>query len=397
MANALQLVQSLLTAAATLRGLTVLGSPLTITAWKATAIPSQPVQSCGWASARLLESTVSAPVAATCTWARWICAPSAVGDALTTLSGPPALAGTASPTVKGTINTAKRRMPLGLPRPSRSKTVASARREGRFLEHLAQAAPDVVGRDAGVAEGANGAPVLVAQQREQDVLAAEMAVAEALGLAQRLLERGPRLLGDRHPAPLRRAGRGGGQAEAQDRVAGRVELDADGVQRRGGRSLRVGHQAEQHVARVDGGVLERPGRGAGGTDRATRLGGHDDALGRRRLGGIAGLRRRPVEALGVAAVGRLLGHAERLGDLRPRRAAGDGAAHRVDLELVELGAQRADRLEPVVRVGGAYGAGGERRRMLGLRGHDERIPRWGGRSSADVDADVFVAAESACL
>src|SRR4051794_16929805 len=287
MANALQLVQSLLTAAATLRGLTVLGSPLTITAWKATAIPSQPVQSCGWASARLLESTVSAPVAATCTWARWICAPSAVGDALTTLFGPPALAGTASPTVKVTINAAKRRMPLGLPRPSRSKTVASARREGRFLEHLAQAALDVVGRDAGVAEGANGAPVLVAQQREQDVLAAEMIVAEALGLAQRLLERGLRVPRDRHLAPLRRAGGRGGRAEAHHRVAGGVELDADGVQRGGGRPLGVGHEPEQHVARIDRGVLEGPGRGPRGPDCTTGLGGDDDALGARRLGRVA--------------------------------------------------------------------------------------------------------------
>src|SRR5438105_2871118 len=66
-----------------------------MTAWKATAIPSQPVQSCGLALARFSGSTVSPPVRTTCTSARWKACPSTVGDASTRWLGPPATAGAA--------------------------------------------------------------------------------------------------------------------------------------------------------------------------------------------------------------------------------------------------------------------------------------------------------------
>src|SRR2546423_5954715 len=86
-----------------------------MTAWKATAMPSQPVQACGIARARFVESIESAPVTAACTPARWICEPSAVGDAVTTWFGPPAAAGATRHTVKVAARTRTRRIPRRFP------------------------------------------------------------------------------------------------------------------------------------------------------------------------------------------------------------------------------------------------------------------------------------------
>src|SRR5439155_3692940 len=128
-----------------------LGSPVAMTAWKATAMPSQPGRSCGSARARLVESTVSAPVVATCTPERWSAWRSLAGDAVTTWLGPPASAGAASSTARVVTSASSRRMSSGLPEPHNEQTAPSARREGRLFEHLAEAALEVVGRDADVA------------------------------------------------------------------------------------------------------------------------------------------------------------------------------------------------------------------------------------------------------
>src|SRR4051794_6829628 len=140
-------------------------------------------------------------------------------------SGPPAAAGAARQTLKVIIRAIRRRMAAGLPTPLLEQTEASARREGRVLEHLAQAALDVVGRDADVGERPRRAALPVPQQPEQQVLYAEMVVPEALRFAQRLLERGARPLRDPDATAGGRAGGRRRQAETADRVADRVELD----------------------------------------------------------------------------------------------------------------------------------------------------------------------------
>src|SRR3954452_7972350 len=267
-----------------------------MTAWKATANPWQPVQSCGLAVAWLAESIVSAETALTLMWRLYSPWPSAVGDAVTTLSGPPAAAGAARQTVKVMIRAIRRRMASGLPGPLCEQTKPSARREGRVLEHLAQAALEIVGGDADVGERARCAALGVAQQREQQVLDAEVLVPEALRFAQGLLECGARRRGDRDAAAGGCAGRRRGQAEARDRIADRLELDADRGEALHRRAVGVSHQTEQEVAWIDLGVVERAGRGAAGADRPAGLSGHGDVVAARREASRG--RRRIVETLG---------------------------------------------------------------------------------------------------
>src|SRR4051794_4186146 len=254
-------------------------------------MPSQPVQSCGLATAALPASIVSPPTRTTWTSARWIDVLSTVGDASTRCCGPPATAGAARARTKTVSGAIRRRMVPGKPCAGRSKTPASARADGvrtasallerRFLEHLAEAAFEVVGLDADVAQDADRAAVLVAQQPEQEVFDAEVAVAQALRLAQRLLERVLCGVRDRHTTVLGRARRRGRQAETPDGLARRVEVDADRGQRRRGGARRVGHEPEQEVARVDLDVPHRPRRGAAGPYGPPGLRADDDAVGLR--------------------------------------------------------------------------------------------------------------------
>src|SRR3954462_1542529 len=128
-----------------------------MTAWKATAIPSQPVQSCGLALARFSGSTVWPPVRTTCTSARWKACPSTVGDASTRWLGPPAAAGAARQSSTTRAERVARRIAGAITsRPDR-QTTPSASVEGRLEQDLAQAALEVFGRHAAALEHADRA------------------------------------------------------------------------------------------------------------------------------------------------------------------------------------------------------------------------------------------------
>ncbi len=123
-------------------------------------------------------------------------------------------------------------------------------------EHADDLVADLLGVGVEVEQDAGGDALVLADQAEQDVLGADVVVAERERLAQRQLEH---LLGARREGDLAGGDLLTGADDPHDLGADALDGDVEGLEDAGGEALLLAEQAEQDVLRADVVVLEGPG------------------------------------------------------------------------------------------------------------------------------------------
>ncbi len=131
--------------------------------------------------------------------------------------------------------------------------LAAAAGAGEHPDHLVA---DLVGVGVEVEQDAGGDALVLTHQAEQDVLGADVVVAERERLAQRQLEH---LLGARRERDLAGGDLLAGADDADDLRADAFGGDVERLEDAGGQALLLAEQAEQDVLGADVVVLERPG------------------------------------------------------------------------------------------------------------------------------------------
>ena len=122
-------------------------------------------------------------------------------------------------------------------------------------EHADDLVADLLGVGVEVEQDAGGDALVLAHQAEQDVLGADVVVAEAQRLAQRELEH---LLGARRERDLPGGDLLAGADDPHDLRAHALDGDVEALQHAGGQALLLAQQPEQDVLGADVVVLERP-------------------------------------------------------------------------------------------------------------------------------------------
>ena len=122
-------------------------------------------------------------------------------------------------------------------------------------QHADDLVADLLGVGVEVEQDAGGDALVLAHQAEQDVLGADVVVAEAQRLAQRELEH---LLGARRERDLAGGDLLAGADDAHDLRAHALDGDVEALEDAGGEALLLAEQAEQDVLGADVVVLERP-------------------------------------------------------------------------------------------------------------------------------------------
>src|SRR6201999_760611 len=122
-------------------------------------------------------------------------------------------------------------------------------------EHPDDLVADLVAVGVEVQEDAGGDALVLADQAEQDVLGADVVVAQAERLAQRQLEH---LLGARGERNLSRGDLLAGADDADDLRAHSFDRDVEGLENTSGETLLLAKETEQDVLGADVVVLERP-------------------------------------------------------------------------------------------------------------------------------------------
>ena len=123
---------------------------------------------------------------------------------------------------------------------------------GQHPDHLVA---DLLGVGVEVEQDAGGDALVLAHEAEQDVLGADVVVAEAERLAQRQLED---LLGARRERDLTGGDLLTGADDAHDLCAHTLDGDVERLEHAGGKTLLFAQEAEQDVLGADVVVLERP-------------------------------------------------------------------------------------------------------------------------------------------
>ena len=148
-----------------------------------------------------------------------------------------------------------------LPSPGR-RAGARARAAGLALaaaagtgQHADDLVADLLGVGVEVEQDAGGDALVLAHEAEQDVLGADVVVAQAQRLAQRQLEH---LLGARRERDLPGGDLLAGADDAHDLRAHALDGDVEALEHARGETLLLAQQAEQDVLGADVVVLERP-------------------------------------------------------------------------------------------------------------------------------------------
>ena len=140
-------------------------------------------------------------------------------------------------------------MPSGPPR----ALLAAAAGAGQHPDDLVA---DLLGVGVEVEQDAGGDALVLAHEAEQDVLGADVVVAEAERLAQRQLEH---LLGARRERDLAGGDLLAGADDPDDLGADALDGDVERLEHARGETLLLAQQAEQDVLGADVVVLELPG------------------------------------------------------------------------------------------------------------------------------------------
>ena len=122
-------------------------------------------------------------------------------------------------------------------------------------EHPDDLVADLLGVGVEVEQDARGDALVLADQAEQDVLGADVVVAQAQRLAEGELED---LLGARRERDLAGGDLLAGADDADDLRADALDRDVEGLEHPGGQALLLAEQAEQDVLGADVVVLESP-------------------------------------------------------------------------------------------------------------------------------------------
>ncbi len=122
-------------------------------------------------------------------------------------------------------------------------------------EHADDLVADLLRVGVEVEQDARGDALVLAHEPEQDVLGADVVVAQAQRLAQRELEH---LLGARRERDLPGGDLLAGADDAHDLGAHALDGDVEALEHAGGQALLLAQQAEQDVLGADVVVLERP-------------------------------------------------------------------------------------------------------------------------------------------
>ena len=133
------------------------------------------------------------------------------------------------------------------------RAAAAAARAGQHADDLVA---DLLGVGVEVEQDAGGDALVLAHEPEQDVLGADVVVAEAERLAQRELEH---LLGARRERDLAGGDLLAGADDAHDLAADALDRDVEALEHPRGEPLLLAQQPEQDVLGADVVVLERPG------------------------------------------------------------------------------------------------------------------------------------------
>ena len=140
---------------------------------------------------------------------------------------------------------------LALARAALALALAAAAGPG---EHADDLVADLLGVGVEVEQDAGGDALVLADEAEQDVLGADVVVAEAQRLAEGELED---LLGARREGDLAGGDLLTGADDAHDLRAHALDGDVEGLEDAGGQALLLAEQAEQDVLGADVVVLER--------------------------------------------------------------------------------------------------------------------------------------------
>ena len=141
---------------------------------------------------------------------------------------------------------------LPSPRAAGAGALAAAAGAG---EHPDDLVADLLGVGVEVEQDARGDALVLAHQAEQDVLGADVVVAERQRLAQRQLED---LLGARRERDLAGGDLLTGADDPHDLGADALDGDVERLEHAGGEALLLAEQPEQDVLGADVVVLERP-------------------------------------------------------------------------------------------------------------------------------------------
>ena len=142
-------------------------------------------------------------------------------------------------------------LPSPCHRRRRGRALATAAGAGEHPDHLVA---DLVGVGVEVEQDAGGDALVLTHQAEQDVLGADVVVAEGERLAQRQLEH---LLGARRERDLAGGDLLAGADDAHHLRADALDRDVERLEDAGGQALLLAQQAEQDVLGADVVVLER--------------------------------------------------------------------------------------------------------------------------------------------
>ena len=134
---------------------------------------------------------------------------------------------------------------------ARAGALAAAAGAGQHADDLVA---DLLGVGVEVEQDARGDALVLAHEAEQDVLGADVVVAEAQRLAQRELEH---LLGARRERDLAGGDLLAGADDAHDLGADALDGDVEGLEHARGEALLLAQQPEQDVLGADVVVLER--------------------------------------------------------------------------------------------------------------------------------------------
>ena len=143
--------------------------------------------------------------------------------------------------------------PAAAPPAAADRCPGGDRRAGQHADDLVA---DLLGVGVEVEQDAGGDALVLAHEAEQDVLGADVVVAEAQRLAERELQD---LLRPRREGDLAGGDFLAGADDAHDLGAHALDGDVEGLEHPGGEALLLTQQAEQDVLGADVVVLERPG------------------------------------------------------------------------------------------------------------------------------------------
>ena len=147
-------------------------------------------------------------------------------------------------------------LPSPVPAGARAAGAGAALAAAGAGQHPDDLVADLLGVGVEVEQDAGGDALVLTHQAEQDVLGADVVVAQAQRLAQRQLEH---LLGARRERDLAGGDLLAGADDAHDLRADALDGDVERLEHAGGEALLFAQQAEQDVLGADVVVLERPG------------------------------------------------------------------------------------------------------------------------------------------